>query len=439
MIEASLKEMLSITEHDAPRFSIALAIEGVEDTLLYGLRSSGFVDDYKGYWSIPSVSMSRSAYNDAVYKGVFSKDLLEKLHEYIGAEVIIGDLLIKGERSRAKYYLYQAVFRATLKNACKKSTFKYDSLDYFTLNHIIKKSSGKVGTCISLYLQYLIDKELLPSTYQYCEVSPEIASQELKPELISSPELWRLAGPNYKLLLQGKTGTDGGWIRSLSLDRFMNSLIDDAAKSNSTILDVGCGDGELVERALLGGADAWGIDIGESNREIAKSRILCGDVLDSDCVIYGKLFNLVIANLLLEWVEDLEGLLQSLSQCLSKEGRIVASFTVPEFSHGGEWLYENESFYWLQKKGLRRDPELVMLNRCVGPVRYYPRSTADIINKAVNAGLVVCGMQDIYLDTLLDSQEFNKVIKEWPQLLRHKMLPFFRIIEFSLRSGSSQS
>lgn len=412
-------------------YSVALVIHDTDSNILCGLRDELEVHDYKGFWSIPSTTVEKEEYYSLLDNKQFSDNVTQAFVERIGAKIAFEEVLISGERIRSSYHLFQLVIHAKIESIPSLRTRKYKKLEYLSPTQIVQRSDGSVGTCISLYFQYLIDNRLLPSTFEYREVTPEIAVGSIIPENMNSAMLWKIAAPNYALLLAGKTGTDGASIRSLSLDRYVASLEKQWAWQGLSVLDVGCGDGALLERLLVSGIDAWGIELNMPSRNSAQSHIMCGEASEAKSLFKEKKFNVIFANLVFEWVEDLELTLGVLRQCLASNGRIIATFTVPEFSHAGRWLNEKDKASWLQEKSPRRSPELVMINRCVGPVRYYSRGTDQIITLGATAGLCVCGMNDIYLDTTLDEAELTQVLVEKPQLARHLLLPMFRAIEFT--------
>jgi SAM-dependent methyltransferase len=411
-------------------YSVALVLRDAHSNLLCGRRRGLEVHDYENFWSIPSTTIQKDEYDSILAGKGLSDSTTQAFMERIGLEVQFKKVLITGERMRLGYHLFQLVVCAQAKALPKSNSRKYARLEYLSLEQIVQYSEGAVGTCLSLYFQHLIDNGSLSSTFEYREVSPEIADGSFIPEATSSATLWRLAAPNYALLLAGKTGTDGASMRALSLDKHIAKLEKQWAQQGFSVLDVGCGDGALLERLLLNGVDAWGIELNQPGRESVQNHILCGDALKARDLFPEKKFNVVFANLVFEWIEDLAATLAALRQCLSEHGRIIATFTVPEFSHAGKWLNEVDRPNWLQTKSPRRPAELVMINRCVGPVRYYPRGTDQIVMLGGKANLYVCGMKDLYLDSNLSETELTQTLGEKPQLARHILLPMFRIIEF---------
>ncbi|MDR1062854.1 MAG: class I SAM-dependent methyltransferase [Azoarcus sp.] len=419
-------------QEDRVVYSLAFVIHDNNGATLYGKRHQAEVSDYKNFWSLPSIRLSESEFHSILGGDGFNSDICDRLSNYLGATVKFDEILIHGERIRSDYFLHQLLVRAQVCSSLAASSFKYESLRFLSPEQVVSMSNGRVGTCISLYFQYLIDNKVLPTTFEYLEVPPEVADGSLILECTDSEALWKLAGPNYKLLLNNKTGTDGAMIRSLSLDRYIDGLESQCMNQRFSVLDVGCGNGAFVERLALGGINVLGIDLNKTAHETIKDHIIIGNASRAKELLNNQVFDVILANLVFEWIEDLSAVFNSLAQCLTNNGRIIATFTHPEFSHAGSWVSVDSTPQWIQKKSPRRAHELVMINRCAGPVRYYPRGTDQIITLGCEASLNVCGMKDLYLDTYLDNVELASTLKDRPQLVRHMILPLFRIIEFTL-------
>jgi|SRR3990170_1919645 len=99
---------------------------------------------------------------------------------------------------------------------------------------------------------------------------------------------------------------------------------------NSTILDVGCGTGELtIELAGITSADVIGIDNNQKNIEIAKAclssqrniQFMVGNATNLN--LYGMRFDRIILSNVLEHINDSTTLLNSLLNLISDQGKLL--------------------------------------------------------------------------------------------------------------------
>jgi hypothetical protein len=127
---------------------------------------------------------------------------------------------------------------------------------------------------------------------------------------------------------------------------------------------------------------------------------------------------------------NLNKVVTAIRSLLVKNGKVLVTMPPPEFSKNGKWLKKKDIFNWLITKPSRRKEELVMINRLVGPVWFYPRSTVDILNSFGKNGLYCINAEHIYLDSYLTRKERLKILKSYPALVRHEMLPAFTALTF---------
>lgn len=111
-------------------------------------------------------------------------------------------------------------------------------------------------------------------------------------------------------------------------------------KSNFKILDVGCGDGTLVNELISAGYDAFGVDIGFKNGKYTKNLLEKGrlkkilgnsdrESMDSDnykIPFEKEFFDLVISDQTIEHVEDLKTFVSESHRVLKKGCDFIAYF-----------------------------------------------------------------------------------------------------------------
>jgi SAM-dependent methyltransferase len=413
------------------RYAIGLAIERHEGEALYVHRNPESAE-YRGFWSLPTMTIDKTEYDAAIHSERHSIELLERLVNLNLGGIHFEDakFLVSGSRQRAHYLLHMAVFSAMSSMLPDKRIEKYDDFQFLTPSEFLKKNNHRCGTSVSLYFQNLVKRGDLPSTIYYLEVPPELADS-LRPLEDDSPEeLWRLAAPNYSLLQRGKTGEDGYLIRALTLDRFLREFVDKQIREETRVLEVGSGDGAALKNILERTKHAYGLELVKDlpvKPAVAK-HIFRGNLYNIPVTLRNMLFDWVVLNLLLYWLPDLEKACSCISSLLSERGKVLVTVTPPEFTKNGQWERQGSNFTWVMTEPLRRGRSLAMINRTVGPLWFYPRSTIDIIQTFGANGLFCTGGREIYIDSYLSPEEHKSVLS-WQYSLCDEALtiPVLRI------------
>jgi len=98
-----------------------------------------------------------------------------------------------------------------------------------------------------------------------------------------------------------------------------------AAKPGESILDLGCGDGQLTQRIASTGARVLGVDASLEMVEAARQRSVVAEVGDAEGLTFaGQTFDAVFSNAVLHWVRDQDAMLTQVRRVLKPGGRFVA-------------------------------------------------------------------------------------------------------------------
>ena len=97
------------------------------------------------------------------------------------------------------------------------------------------------------------------------------------------------------------------------------------AKPTETILDLGCGDGQLTQRIASAGAIVIGVDASPEMVAAARSRSVQADEVSAESLPYpGSTFDAVFSNAALHWVRDQDAMMAQVRSVLKPGGRFVA-------------------------------------------------------------------------------------------------------------------
>lgn len=101
-----------------------------------------------------------------------------------------------------------------------------------------------------------------------------------------------------------------------------------APKPNESILDIGCGTGDLAKELSDQGMNVIGIDNSEAMIQQAKTKYptMSFQVEDVTMLPYDQEFDAVFSNAVLHWVKNPEKALENIYRSLKKGGRFVAEF-----------------------------------------------------------------------------------------------------------------
>jgi len=99
-------------------------------------------------------------------------------------------------------------------------------------------------------------------------------------------------------------------------------------KPGETILDLGCGTGDLTKEIFLSGANVVGVD--NSADMIAKARTKYPDIefqqMDARKLKFDTRFDAIFSNAVLHWIPEKEKVIERMHSLLKENGRIVLEF-----------------------------------------------------------------------------------------------------------------
>jgi SAM-dependent methyltransferase len=97
------------------------------------------------------------------------------------------------------------------------------------------------------------------------------------------------------------------------------------AKPAESILDLGCGDGQLTQRIASTGARVVGVDVSPEMLAAARSRGIDAHEGSAESLPFAdRLFDAVFSNAVLHWVRDQDAMMGEVRRVLKPGGRFVA-------------------------------------------------------------------------------------------------------------------
>jgi SAM-dependent methyltransferase len=98
-----------------------------------------------------------------------------------------------------------------------------------------------------------------------------------------------------------------------------------SARHGESILDLGCGDGQLTQRIVAAGANVSGADASSQMVAAARTRGIAADEVRAESLPYPDGgFDAVFSNAALHWVRDQDAMMAEVHRVLKPGGRFVA-------------------------------------------------------------------------------------------------------------------
>lgn len=96
-----------------------------------------------------------------------------------------------------------------------------------------------------------------------------------------------------------------------------------APQAGELVLDLGCGDGVLGEKAARCGARVVGVDTSLDQACAARARGLSAAVMDGETLAFGPVFDAVLTNAALHWMTRADAVIDGMWRALKPGGRLV--------------------------------------------------------------------------------------------------------------------
>ena len=415
---------------------LALAIFTDENrTVLAGKKTLEEGKEYLRFWSIPSQRITQKEYR-MIQDGYSATKVIERLCNNKLSHLSVGNIrLLKfGERRWKKYDLKMLLLGCDVTGTLPIKTKYYDPIQPKSIFSILESNAFKSDTCVSLLHQYLIDVQEIEPGIDFLEIPPSINLSDRELEEYRPEELWSLAAGNYRLLTSGKLGGDGYSLRSVTLERALNRRFDRLVSANSKFLDIGCGDGKIVEQLRTRTPYAYGLEIQTDfdshhlDDRNSKDFVVTGNIYSLKTHFADSFFDVVLLNLVIQWLPDLDLALSQLKDIVAPKGTVIVTITTPNATHCGRWKYNNGAYIWEQNKRIPKR-KLVMINRMVGPLWFFGYSTLAILNKFQAHGFIFREGEEIFLDSYQTENDLKAFLERWPAFHRSLILPPFILLE----------
>lgn len=411
------------------KYAVAAAISSPTGAMLFGLRSDK-VSEYRNTWSLPSCVVTRDEFlalcSTKELNSSAKKTLSDKCFEAdLDQKLILVQTVV---RQRRGYTLHLALVAGDLDFLPRPSS-KYSRLDWLSLHDALDRLEYQVGTCVALLTRTMIERGELDYSLQFIEVPPDIADSKRPIEDYSPSELWAREAFSYATLRSQGFESDAEYIRDLTLERFLDRYF--SSRKPLRVLDVGCGQGDLVAKLKKAGHDASGIDLQpDPLKKHPDLDLRVGDIDRLTESFPDQKYDLVVLNMVVQWIEDLEHVASQIMAILDVGGCVLISLVPPEHAKNGEWELRDGQFQRLTTAPLRRGQFLSMIGHSVGPLWYFPRTIPEYIHIFGKCGLPCSDATYIFIDSFLSPKELEDVLREHPELTRHQLIPTFLTMEF---------
>lgn len=256
---------------------------------------------------------------------------------------------------------------------------------------------------------------------------------------MSDAEKWLDATPAYLRMMEDDTeAMNGLMIRKACLhSALLERLVE---RSFERSLDLGCGEGWLCRfLCQLARGAVHGLDLSVPALQAAmqkapaqsasSTRYVVADISTS-LPYQDRAFDLIIANLVLQWLESLDTVMREIYRVCSASGRVIITLSHPYFTNkAGHWELSNPDDPFLVIRTVRprkiittigahsqsRDP--------IGPLVYYHRLISDYFGAFIRAGLSVVHMDEVFCQ--------ERIVEIDPSWIRHVRVPLFILFELA--------
>jgi 2-polyprenyl-3-methyl-5-hydroxy-6-metoxy-1,4-benzoquinol methylase len=232
-----------------------------------------------------------------------------------------------------------------------------------------------------------------------------------------SIKYWNIVAENYSA-----ENNPGRNIHSQIYLAAVNELLGNV--NGKHILDAGCGDGFFSLELARKGALVTAIDGSDAMLNIAKRKHFHGNLqyykmdLTRTLTFENRLFDVVVANMLLMDIPEIELFIFEVARVLKKPGNFIFSITHPCF-FSGNWEEDEKNIKRYKKIGNYLDERVEELNFW-GKTLHYHRPLSKYMGAIEKAGMFVSSFREP-----VPSRE---LIELYPEKEYHNRIPSFLVI-----------
>lgn len=204
-------------------------------------------------------------------------------------------------------------------------------------------------------------------------------------------------------------------------ERYVEPLIANVQGKN--VLDLACGTGRWLMRALAKGADcAVGIDCSAAMLQMAKQKLLVqGRLVQADCLhlpLPSHFFDLLICSFALAHIADLQEILGECIRVIKADGELIVSDLHPD-AFGRGW-----------RTGFRDARSAVQIEA-------FPRSAEEIIRIFHASGLECLSCESLFLDE--PERRIFVMAKKEDQFAEASQIPAVLVCRFTPRHIAAEN
>ena len=195
----------------------------------------------------------------------------------------------------------------------------------------------------------------------------------------SDAVLDRIYGQDYFISLPAEDGLDHvAYLKQSTADRYLDVLLDGAEAGSSTLLEIGCGRGELLCRAAARGIKVTGVELSEHACAEARSRLKegQGEVIQGEIGLFAgqkERFDYIVFCDVLEHIRDQRAFLKTVFDLLKPDGKILC--VVPSLDSWSarffktNWIeFKLDHLFYYNTKNLRS----ILFQKGFSEFRHFP-------------------------------------------------------------------
>jgi len=203
-------------------------------------------------------------------------------------------------------------------------------------------------------------------------------------------QTWPRAAKIYSRLISDLT-RDSHYLRSHGLKPNLLRMIGDC--SNARFLDVGCGDGWLLDEVKP--REGYGCDIVEQPKVSPEWKF---EIQDVRSLSYpDEFFDVVVASLVLIWFDEVDVSMRQMYRVTKPGGKMIIALVHPYFYRMGEPDGQG-NFVISRDLSKPFKMEDLKIGGLAGPLTYFYRPFPDYLNACINAGFGIRQVIDWFVD-----------------------------------------